>query len=368
MSRLSRAQQQERNRAEVLAAARREFTERGFRDTKVDGIAERAGLTRGAVYSNFPSKRALYFAVLADDAERVPDEPRTEPGLTPREALGAFARAWVTRLPLSTDDHSSARLAMDLMPEVLAHDRTRRPFAQLMRLQAILLGLSLERLRGPARAGGRLVRIAETALTTLSGATQLAATAPGFLEPFNVIRACEHLADLDLDDTWPPPHTPHIRTPTLTADEPWSPPAALDAVRGEPARLDGDGVVAVLGLHRLAAAEEAERAAPPDVDVTAVLVTGDPGELAPLTRLALADFRHCLHQAFPASAWPRLQVVCDDSAAVAAAAGLPAVSDVTESAVHVDGRRRLVARADGVGACHSAASTLGRVQGDVTTP
>ena len=59
---------QERNRAAVLAAARAEFVERGFRDAKVDVIAARAGLTRGAVYSNFPGKRALYFAVLATDA------------------------------------------------------------------------------------------------------------------------------------------------------------------------------------------------------------------------------------------------------------------------------------------------------------
>ena len=55
---------QERNRAKVLAAARAEFVERGFRDAKIDVIAARAGLTRGAVYSNFPGKRALYFTVL----------------------------------------------------------------------------------------------------------------------------------------------------------------------------------------------------------------------------------------------------------------------------------------------------------------
>src|SRR6185312_10577699 len=64
----ARAETQERNRASVLAAARAEFVERGFRDAKVDVIAARAGLTRGAVYSNFPGKRALYFAVLAADA------------------------------------------------------------------------------------------------------------------------------------------------------------------------------------------------------------------------------------------------------------------------------------------------------------
>src|SRR4051795_6090115 len=99
MVRLTRAQQQERTRAAVLAAAEEEFAERGYRDAKVDRIAERAELTRGAVYSNFPGKRALYFAVLADDAERAPRPER--PGRTPSEALGAFARAWLARLPLS---------------------------------------------------------------------------------------------------------------------------------------------------------------------------------------------------------------------------------------------------------------------------
>jgi AcrR family transcriptional regulator len=350
MTRLSRAETQERNRAKVLAAARDEFAERGFRDAKIDDIAERAELTRGAVYSNFPGKRALYFAVLAEAAERASESPHPEPGPTPREALGAFARAWVIRLPLAVDaQHGSARLGMDLMPEILADERIRRPFAQLMRLDAILLGLALEQLRSRP---GRLVRVAESALTTLHGASQMAAAAPGFLEPFNVISACEQLAELDLNDGWPtPPIVPQVRL----ADEPWSPPRAIDAVRSQPARLTGDGVVAVLGLHRLSAAEDAVRAASAGAEVTAVLVTGDTDELAPLARLVVADLCNCLHQAFPPSAWPRLQVVHDPSGALAAAAGVSAVSDATETAVRIE-TGRIVARADGLGACHAAAS------------
>jgi hypothetical protein len=114
-------------------------------------------------------------------------------------------------------------------------------------------------------------------------------------------------------------------------------------------------VVAILGLHRLEAAEEAARSAPPGAQVTAVLVTGDPGELAPLARLAVADLCGCLRQAFPPSAWPRLQVVHDESGVVAAAAGVPTVSDATETAVRIEAGR-IVARADGRGACHAAAS------------
>ncbi|MFI2346394.1 TetR/AcrR family transcriptional regulator [Streptomyces sp. NPDC019443] len=380
MGRLSRAELQQLNRAKVLAAARDEFAGRGFRDAKVDGIAERAGLTRGAVYSNFPGKRALYFAVLAELAERAPEPPapdaaapeaaheppHPEPDSTVFEALGAFARAWVARLPLAgtgadTDEkRGSARLGMHLMPEILADESIRRPFGQLLKLDAILLGLALERLRPADAPHGRLVRVAEAALTTLYGASQLADAAPGFIEPFNVVRACEQLASLDLNDAWPPPYLPYIPH-AQPADEPWDPPRAVDAVRGAPARLAEDGVVGILGLHRLEAAEELVRAAPPGATVTAVLVTANPGELAPLARLSVVGLRDCLRQAFPPSAWPRLQVVCDESGALAAAAGVPAVSDATEAAVRIESGR-IVARADGRGACHAAASAGAAVQ------
>jgi len=355
MGRLSRAQTQARNRARVLAAAREEFIERGFRDARIDDIAERAGLTRGAVYSNFPGKRALYFAVLATDAERAPAPPHPPPGASAREALGGFGRAFLARLPLATDEqHSTARLGLDLMPEVLADERVRRPFAQLLQLDAILLGLALERLQPPGTPARRLVRVAEVALTALHGAGQMAAAAPGFGDPFDVVGACEQLADLDLDDAWQPPHLPYV-SPARPVDQPWSPPPAVDALRGGAASLTGDGVVAVLGLHRLGAVEEAVRAAPPGAEVTAVLVTSAPDELAPLARLTVAELRGCLRQAFPPSAWPPLRVVLDEPGAVAAAAGVATVSDDSESAVRVRAGR-VVARADGFGACHAAAS------------
>src|SRR5918995_3528625 len=112
MVRLTRAQQQERTQAAVLAAAREEFTEHGYAEAKVDRIAERAELTRGAVYSNFPSKRALYLAVLADMVERsatgqVPSSPSSV-----AEALGAFARVWLERLPLAGDPPAGGHLQM----------------------------------------------------------------------------------------------------------------------------------------------------------------------------------------------------------------------------------------------------------------
>ena len=170
--------------------------------------------------------------------------------------------------------------------------------------------------------------------------SKLAATAPGFAEPFDVVSACEQLAGLRLNDWWSPPQSV---PPVQPVDRPWSPPPSHDLVRGEAARLDGDGdgVVAILGLHRLGAVEQAVRAG---ADVTAVLVTGEPAELAPLARLVVAELAGCLREAFPPSAWPRLRVVCDDS--VAAAAGVASVSDETEVAVRI-ANGRIVARSEG---------------------
>jgi len=49
----------EENRQQILTAAARLFRERGVSATGVDAIAEDAGLTHGAVYSQFGSKDAI---------------------------------------------------------------------------------------------------------------------------------------------------------------------------------------------------------------------------------------------------------------------------------------------------------------------
>jgi len=137
MVRRSRAESQEHNRAKVLVAARAEFTERGFRDAKIDQIAERAELTRGAVYSNFPGKQALYFAVLAEVAAESAEPPYPPTARTAEAALGDFARAWLARLPLATDEQRTpARLGRDLLPEILSGERTSARFAATLNKQS----------------------------------------------------------------------------------------------------------------------------------------------------------------------------------------------------------------------------------------
>src|SRR5437764_7496680 len=54
----------ELTRNALVSSAAELFAERGFHAASLDEIAERAGFTRGAIYSNFENKEELFFAVL----------------------------------------------------------------------------------------------------------------------------------------------------------------------------------------------------------------------------------------------------------------------------------------------------------------
>lgn len=56
-------------RARILAAATSTFAEHGFAGTSIDAIADAAGFTKGAVYSNFGSKDDLFFALMDQQIE-----------------------------------------------------------------------------------------------------------------------------------------------------------------------------------------------------------------------------------------------------------------------------------------------------------
>jgi AcrR family transcriptional regulator len=70
MTRLTRAQSQARTRALIVDSATSLFLRNGFQVTSLEQIGEEAGFTRGAVYSNFPSKIAMGIAVIDELYER----------------------------------------------------------------------------------------------------------------------------------------------------------------------------------------------------------------------------------------------------------------------------------------------------------
>ncbi|WP_410657379.1 TetR/AcrR family transcriptional regulator [Amycolatopsis sp. lyj-112] len=365
MVRLTRAQQQARTRAAVLASAREEFIEYGYGAAKVDRIAERAELTRGAVYSNFPGKRALYLAVLVDMVEQANIPLAVEEPGSVGEALSAFARVWLDRLPLVGDAAAGGRLQLRSLAGVIDDDAGRAVLAQTARLEALLLALTLESCASEVTPPRR-VRLAELALTILSGSSLVAELAPGFGDPFDRARACGHLASLDLADAWAPPYLPYI-APAAQVQEKWTPPAdADDLLSADVVDLASDGVVVVLGGGRLGAAEEAVRTARPGEQVTIVVVTEDPANTGPLIRLRVSDLVACLRQVSPSPLPGHLRFVLDDDARVAAALGLADVGDHTEAAVRVNGGA-VVARAERRGAAYAvAATTTARSEGAAT--
>jgi AcrR family transcriptional regulator len=98
--RLSREEKKARTRERLLDAASRVFARDGFLAATLDEVSEEAGLTKGAIYSNFQSKEDLFLALLDrhlnQPAMQVPEQ------VDPAQTLEAQAE-------------QSARLFMDLL-------------------------------------------------------------------------------------------------------------------------------------------------------------------------------------------------------------------------------------------------------------
>lgn len=209
--RLSRAERRQQTHEELVTAAEACFVGRGFHATSVDEVAERAGYTKGAVYSNFASKEDLFFAVYQRRVEQVLTE--VVPGL--REAGPERALDWLAATTIQRRDSDDGWLAVffEFWAHVLRHPELRDRFAAIhasflepltdavrqladdrgfalpsdvtatqvaLAWNAMEVGLGLERLTQPqtvdvvlARRMGRLL------LDAAFGATQLSAGSDG---------------------------------------------------------------------------------------------------------------------------------------------------------------------------------------------
>jgi AcrR family transcriptional regulator len=139
-------------RAGILDAARGAFAERGFHETSLDAVAERAGVSKALLYEHFASKRELYVAMLEmhvhELVERIsgavagaePGEPRMRAGL---EAFFGFVEerrgAWRIMFRNADDPDVAVRLER-LRDEVAA------AIVQLMSEEASNKGLDFPRL------------------------------------------------------------------------------------------------------------------------------------------------------------------------------------------------------------------------------
>lgn len=99
-NRLTQAEKKAATRAELLRTASDVFARRGYHDASVEEIAEQAGFSHGAVYSNFSGKEELFLAVFEDymatRASELADALVGAPESLPQRAR-AIAAQWMER-------------------------------------------------------------------------------------------------------------------------------------------------------------------------------------------------------------------------------------------------------------------------------
>jgi AcrR family transcriptional regulator len=130
-----------RRRELVLAEAMAEFAVRGYAGTSTDVVARRAGISQPYLFRLFPTKKALFLALIERCFGRITDEfAAAAEGLDGEEALMAMAEAYERLL----DDRTLLLLQMQAYaacedPDI--RETTRTGFRRLWEQSERLTGL-----------------------------------------------------------------------------------------------------------------------------------------------------------------------------------------------------------------------------------
>ena len=90
--------------SEILEAARKLFSKRGFGDVTIDEIAAAAGLAKATVYQYFPSKQDIYLGALRNGVHELVE--RTEQQVNAAQGVRAKVEAFIrTRLEYLQEHH-----------------------------------------------------------------------------------------------------------------------------------------------------------------------------------------------------------------------------------------------------------------------
>lgn len=115
------------NRRAILLAARRLFTERGYR-VPLSAIAREAGVGQGVLYRHFPTRLDLAHAVFEANFTELE-------GIAADETPGAFARFWNRVVDLTVTDSAFVEMVVDARRTQEDYDggqRLRRMIAPLL--------------------------------------------------------------------------------------------------------------------------------------------------------------------------------------------------------------------------------------------
>jgi AcrR family transcriptional regulator len=115
----------DRTRTQLLEAARALIREKGYEHTTLEAIAERAGMTTGAIYGNFKNRDELFISL--GQTYWAPIKPRVQPGATFPEILRALADATLAAMP---DRRAAAVGRLTGVAYALTHEELRAKVAE----------------------------------------------------------------------------------------------------------------------------------------------------------------------------------------------------------------------------------------------
>jgi TetR/AcrR family transcriptional regulator, transcriptional repressor of aconitase len=131
MARLTREQSRQRTRERLLDAAQEVFAREGYAAASVEQIAEVAEYSKGAIYSNFDSKEALFLELLERNLNREKRAMRAiaAESNSAQEIIDGIIRRFV----LFEDKLDQCLLVTEFQMEAGRREEVAKPFAQLFR-------------------------------------------------------------------------------------------------------------------------------------------------------------------------------------------------------------------------------------------
>ena len=136
-----REREREQRRQNILKAAKRLFIERGFKSVTVANIAEKAELSKGAIYLYFSSKEEIYAQILLADIEHFHGEifQIFDGGKSAADILLDFADAYID---IFLKEREQFRILMNFMLQAdnlnLSRETRKRIIAEMNRTISLI--------------------------------------------------------------------------------------------------------------------------------------------------------------------------------------------------------------------------------------